>query len=341
MSKSLDWPSSSAFVVATLMTLYTVSLQAASSCYNESNFPSVLKLEETSAGIRAYLGGKYYDYRTTKSRTVLYTKKTGWIQDGQAYCRMGFTGYCEQHDITGCRYNIPASALCEQASAAFPDRVKGCSPLGFEQKVSVCTEHDGAVYFGISFYQGEGSWGIGGIGRYYPQTREVQIKRPRLLRNSSINQIVHDGHSLWLGTTGHYECIGLPATEGLVRFQWETGGIETRTSRYNRGPCGFVVHGFISNDQEFWVATDLGVSMFKRHGPTGREWKHFVPDLNASPVMRETTCEALYTELLDSLPSKSNGVDDPPYSLLFQNLVKFRPDFLEQYMTNRTKKKSP
>jgi hypothetical protein len=321
-----------------VLTVPIVSLvHAALSCYHENDFPSVLKLEQTSNGVRAYLGGRHNDYRSGKSKTVLYSPGTGWVQGPDGDCKQGWAGYCAKEDISGCRYNIPEVALCEQAKAAFPDHVSGCSPEGFEQKVSVCTAHAGSVYFGISFYQGEGVWGVGGVGRYDPRTRQVEIQRPALLRSSSINQIVHDGKSLWLGTTGHYECIGLPPTVGLVQLQWQSGSTKTRTSKNNNGPCGFVVHGLISTGEALWVATDLGISVLGGAGFSADAWRHFVPDLGNGSIMRETTCEALYTELLDSLPRESNGVSDSSYNLLVQNLKKFRSDFLQAYGAHETK----
>ena len=116
-----------------------------------------------------------------------------------------------------------------------------------------------------------------------------------------------------------------------MRYDWNADRLETFEGR-DDGPCGFVVHDFALGPKYLWVATDLGLS---RWGRRARRWNHFVPDMAARPPMRATTCEALYTNLLKTLPRAATGDTSEIgsyYSQLFEPLKRFRPRFLGSYV---------
>lgn len=314
-------------VLAGLLLFLASPTWAASVCYDEKYYPAVGGLEKTATGVRAYLGGKFSqaDRSHPKERPVLtYSEGADWKQDKPFPC--GENSWCLPKKQQG-KPNIPPITLSKDEAVALTPRLQEAKAIA--QDVSAWTEHNGAVWFGISFYAGEGTDGVGGIGRYDPKTGQTVIRRPKALLGSSINHIVHDGQWLWLGTTGYYECIGEPPDHGLIRYEWNADQTETFEGQ-DDGPCGFVVHDLLLEKKYLWVATDLGLSRWDRQV---KKWAHYVPDPAASPPMRPITCAALYTDLLKILPRTFDPqYDFIFYSQLFDPLKRFRPQFLINYV---------
>ncbi len=294
---------------------------AAFVCYRETLYPSVAKLENTDQGLRAYLVDRFSAETPGKQPTLRYSEDTGWVQDTPAPCQ----GYECEMEIGHEKSPIPLPTLSREEAVRLRPELKDATDV--EQEVGAWTGYGRWLWFGIRFYEGEGTAGVGGIGRFDLKTQKIEIRRPRLLQDTSINHILHDGHALWLGTTGYYECLGLPPTLGLVRYDWQTDRIETFGDKpLGQGPCGFVIHGLALRKNDLWVATDLGLS--KRHGTSGA-WEHVVPNLHASPPMRPTTCASLYRDLLRNFPkTPSPDFEGSSYQQLFGTLATFHPQFL-------------
>lgn len=316
-----------------LLLLFVSPASAAFLCYDEKYYPSVDQLEETEAGFVAHLGGRFLssDNNTFsplfERPTLIYTKEERWKKGEVASCR----GYgCFEEKTRGAT-NLPPVTLSREEAIALRPVLKNA--LEIEQKVTASIEYGELIWFGIGFYSGEGTSGVGGVGRYDPTTKTLEIRRPPLLRDSSVRPILHDGKYLWLGTFGAYECIGYPPKHGLVRYVWDTDQLESFEGKED-GPCGYMVHDLLLQGDRLWVATDLGLSRWDRRL---KRWDHYVPDPDASPPMRQTTCEALYTTLLDTLPDKFiPGSDFEGYYVqLFYTLAHFRPSFLKSYVKTK------
>jgi hypothetical protein len=288
-------------------------------------------LEKTAAGVRAYLSGKFFqDHSNNRPKTrpaLTQSEGADWKQDKPFPC--GETPECLPEKQQS-KSNVPPITLSKEEAGALVPREQEADEI--QQNMSTWTAPDGVIWFGISFYAGEGITGVGGIGRYDPKTGQTVIRRPKVLLESSINHIVHDGQWLWLGTIGYYECGGDVPTHGLIRYEWEADRIETFEGR-DDGPCGFVVHDFLLEKKYLWVATDVGLSRWDRQA---KKWAHYVPDPAASPPMRPTTCAALYTDLLKVLPRTFDPQSPYPeitfHTQLFDSLKRFRPQFLIRYV---------
>lgn len=308
---------------------YNVTAFASSTCYSEDYFPSVAKIEEMDNGFRIHLGGKFHQDVRKKilandiMPSLLYIDGEGWKAGEMMPCR----GVDCIDWIRQCGAEMPEIVLSRKEAVTLRPHLEEAYEI--EQKVSACTEYSGYVWFGIEFYEGEGVDGVGGVGRYNPKTRKMEIRRPELLRDSSINQIAYAANSLWIGTTGYYECTGIPPMHGLVRYEWDSDKIESFEGA-DDGPCGFVVHGLLWREDYLWVATDLGLS---RWDSKKNIWENYLPDPSATPPIRKISCEDLYTDLLNSLPKDIDGGADMGsyYSLFFDSLVKFRPQFIKKY----------
>ncbi len=222
-------------------------------------------------------------------------------------------------------------------------RTRGCSSLvpykiseNDHNEIAVeCLRQGDDVFFGIAFYAGEGSYGVGGIGKYNPHTRLLEIRRPALLKEYSVAGLAHDGESLWIATMHHGEGFGGSAN-GLVRYNWQLDHAESFVGTSD-GPCGFWINDLLWKGGQLWVATDLGMSRFDK--ATG-SWAHFVPVNNSGKALRETSCEKLYMELLDSLPDEIHPWDGAcplsslgkftPRNIFRAYLQRYHPDTLQR-----------
>lgn len=313
--------------------------RAAVTCYDESSYPSVIRLDKTETGLRAFPGIEGDGSQPQSRRSVvLYNGSGGWEAadfacNGWSDCN----GYRECGEFPGPAVALPvAEAIAARPELAHYSSAPESPPCEIEQKIGAWTERDGAFWFGIQFYDGEGVSGVGGLGRFDPKTGQNIVRRPPLLRELSVFQIVHDGRWLWLAVGGSYECLGIPPSLGLVRYDWNEDRMETFAGRED-APCGFTVNDLLLDEKYLWVATDLGLSRRDREAGT---WEHFVPVPGATPPMQPTTCEAIYTRLLETLPSKVNENHVSPYSQLIDSLGAFRPHFVADYAKSTAARKA-
>lgn len=169
-----------------------------------------------------------------------------------------------------------------------------------EQRPVSCQRDGAFVYFGLAFYGGEGSVGVGGIGRMDLASKAVDVRRPHALRGVSIRKLLKSGDTIWLATEESTEGTRGPAV-GLARYDWDEDRLETFQGSHE-GPCGLWVNDLLLHGGELWVATELGLS---RYSLGSRRWRHFVPVGHPAQELRETTCDRLYAEVAARLP------DDP------------------------------
>jgi hypothetical protein len=341
-------------VLAGALGLAPAATLAASSCYDESSYPAVLRIEATEGGFRAYTVSP--DFEKALRVALELRKQHGWRPDdpGPAYVHpvIGYSkqnGFSRETPLTchiegRCKASAPSPPSCatslpprerlvEDALRAERSLVKrtldhtiSAAPRDndIDQDYGACARSDGSIWFGISYYDGEGSTGMGGIGHHDPKTGKTEIRRPEVLRGSSITQLSYDGEYLWLGTAGNYECTGTPPTLGLVRYHWKTDRALTFLDG-DDGPCGLLVNGFVQLGDDLWIATDLGLSNWNRKTS---KWKNYVPDSSASLPMRETSCPDLYRKLIDTLPRSGWNEAMPassPYHQLIESLARLRP----------------
>jgi hypothetical protein len=316
MRRSAPFLSVSLLVIA----FFISSASAAVVCYEDAYYPSVAKLERTKGGIAAQLGGRF----SKPVELFVYTPQNRW-KKMESLCGFGLCSKNEEKEI-----QLPPVALSYAEAVALVPELDGIGE-DVSQEIVSRTLHKNVAWFGIGFYSGEGVSGVGGVGKFDLETRRVEIRRPGLIRDSSIGPILYDGRSLWFGTFGRYECLGDPPTHGLIRYDWETDRIESFEKKSD-GPCGFRVNDLLRERDTLWAATSLGLSI--RDDKSGR-WRHYVPEPGASPHMRETTCPDLYRALLETIPNRPN--EDPnPFTQFFDELARFQPAFLKNHIKIKT-----
>lgn len=77
------------------------------------------------------------------------------------------------------------------------------------------------LWFGTTFYDGEGTTGIGGIGYFDAQTKTYRVTYLKETADWSVSAIHVDNRFIWLGVVGHPE--GSSYAGGLVRYDRITG----------------------------------------------------------------------------------------------------------------------
>lgn len=312
--------SASAVALALILLLCPLHSQAAAVCYDLWDYPATGALEPTpDGGIRVLAIGRDYDRENRAAPVLEYHSADGWRRAGTQKC---LGDRCKRQSVSQCE--LPEITLSEVEQGF----LRG--GLGQSDIRGVCAQGPDRRYFGIGFYAGEGVDNIGGYGYFTGEDEIKLIRRPQLLQRS-INTIAFDGRRLWLGTTHYAECTGTPPAIGLLQTRVED--IEVSYSA-NRLACGFVFHDMLVHEGELWISSDMGLT---RITDLEEGWPrmaaHYVFTGDEDNPVRSTSCDALYTELLETLPPEvEHSRLFNPYDSLFNNLASMRPRFLSDYI---------
>ena len=114
----------------------------------------------------------------------------------------------------------------------------------FEQNIEVCADGPGRRWGGISFYSGEGMWGVGGIVEQDTATGATRYFRPRPLADVSVSHLEYFGNRLWIGTETEGEC-----GQGVIQF------VESTTGTPKKDYC---LKNSLSSLSEAWTLTLIG-----------------------------------------------------------------------------------
>ena len=212
----------------------------------------------------------------------------------------------------------PARIVCPQQFRA-TNYAK--SNGGAESWNVVCAESGPFVYGGLSFYDGEGITGTGGLLRFNRDTHKIELRRLPLLKDVSINSIAADGDVVWFGTTRNEECVGQPFVHGLVRYDWKTGAIKTYEGR-DDGPLGFIISAIALRDHSLWAQTELGLSRLDLDTGT---WHHF------DSKRHERSAKEIFRGLLRTIPRDCRRTDNY-HDQLIEGLQLFRPRLLQSIL---------
>jgi hypothetical protein len=110
----------------------------------------------------------------------------------------------------------------------------------------------------------------------------------------------------------------------LLRYDWDKDRLAPADPG-GQGMCGFMVRGLLVRDRTLIVATDVGLALGSGAGlEKPLHWRHLVPDLQAPGFMRETTCDALYDQLLRTVNRQDDGMGWSSFSQLRNALETLR-----------------
>ena len=107
----------------------------------------------------------------------------------------------------------------DQFAAARPQRVKdGYVREGTELNESIgpWQREDGGVRFGKTFYDGEGSTGVGGFGYFNQKEKKLQLFDPPEIADWSVSALDVTGDAVWMALVNNGEYGG--SSGGLLRY---------------------------------------------------------------------------------------------------------------------------
>jgi len=280
---------------------------AAETCYFDLHLPFISKIDETEHGIKVTLGGIYTKEQVRNAPVIYWNEKQGWLASSDDKCTS-----CDSDNYVRYKSMIPHIE---------PIPVED---MDEEEKPSIPAYYDGHIWFGLEFYWGEGSIGTGGIGRYTPATKQLEVHRPGELEHVPIQKVVHDGENLWAATKYVLECVGDPPALGLLKYDWGSKTLSQFKS-VNEGPCGFAIHDLLWHNGSLWVATDIGLSRWIKEN---NQWLHYIPDKNNPSQVSTKSCPEIYNDVLHEIAISewcNRGYECG--STFMYYLERFRPEY--------------
>lgn len=319
-----------------MVAAFSVDARAASPCSIDHAYPEVAALDVEQGRLVATLGRRFVPMGTGKGGEyafpvfgrehpiLAYSLEEGWVH-------AGVTSESPYRGMT--------KSACVEFTVDAPEFWKGVFPAEpspeereyFNQRVTDCSSDNEFIWGGVSFYAGEGSWGLGGVVKKTIATGEIDVIRPTGATNLSIGPVARFGGELFLGQFHDGECQGPAAGTGLKTLQFNT-----YAQNYELEPvsevCGFAIRDFQEFGGSLWVATDFGVSRLT----TGEssKWTNFVPDLESETLMREVECDSIYAELLSSEEFANTEGFDLGFAFqdLWKRLRNHRPEFVRRHL---------
>lgn len=202
----------------------------------------------------------------------------------------------------------------------------------FEQRIDVCAAGSGKRWGAISFYGGEGSWGVGGIVEQNTKTGATRYYRSRPLIDYSTSHLEYFGDRLWIGTASYGEC-GTGVGVGVLSAYFANDDMYADRVM---GNCGFLVSDMLVHSDSLWIATEMGLGKVSKTNDRFNKfkWTNYVPTGDENEPMRVVTCNELYEELFRSVALAAAPPNDSghPYGQLWNRISRLRPNFAWQYI---------
>jgi hypothetical protein len=164
----------------------------------------------------------------------------------------------ERSSGTASRHPLPQSTY-DQFAAARPARVAngyGRDGTTIDENIGPRQVEGGRLWFGKTFYDGEGFTGVGGFGYFDPASRAYRIFSPPQIRDCSTTALLVEPDSIWLGLAinGEYGSSG----RGLVRFDRRTESVESFE-------LPDIAARIVRRGSALLVATRAGVAVVENH----------------------------------------------------------------------------
>ena len=171
-------------------------------------------------------------------------------------------------------FTLPQSSY-DEFSAARPIRVQG----GYSRSITTIEEEigpwrvvDGTLWFGKTFYDGEGMNGVGGFGSFDTGSRQFIIHSPAEIRDSSVSAMLAETDCIWLGLAHRGEW----ATSGNGMIQVSYSG-----EALSRIGLSETVGGISRVEGGLLMATSFGAALFD-----GQRVRRFFVDQTESGRLR-------------------------------------------------------
>jgi hypothetical protein len=147
---------------------------------------------------------------------------------------------------------VPQSSYDDFAKAR-PERVKdGYRPAltTIEERVTAWQRVGSRIWFGKSFYDGEGTTGVGDLGYFDTTSRQFTFLHLPETARWSTSALLVEGDVAWAGLVGEYELA--TKSNGLLR-------VDLRNRRVQRYEIYPVIHRIVRWNGALYLATDDGM----------------------------------------------------------------------------------
>jgi hypothetical protein len=166
----------------------------------------------------------------------------------------------------GKSYALPQSTYEDFAAARVESVKNGNSRQSttINEQIGPWQLAEGTIWFGKTFYDGEGHTGVGGFGYFDVEKKAYRMFSPKAVRDQSISAIFVEPDAVWLGLVhnGEWGSSG----GGFVRFDRATEHVE----RYELQE---IVGGMARVGDRMTMATTIGVAML-----AGNVLRRFIVD---------------------------------------------------------------
>jgi len=259
-------------------------------------------LDARKEGNKLIITGKQHRYTLTNdtwkaSATPAPEAITGnylpaWRKPDQGIKLPGHPWVIYSHEITNTKtkksYSLPQPSY-KLFSQWRPKRVRdGYSKddASIESEIGPWQLVDGQLWFGLYFYDGEGSSGIGGYGTFDLATKKYQITYLKEIAGDSSSAILAEPETIWLGLVVQGE-------------GWEFGtGLEKVGRRNNsvvRYKAPGMVNTFVRARDKVYAGTTDGLMVFDDDGRIWNIELSINKDGSYSPVVKQAA-DATYEE---------------------------------------------
>jgi len=143
----------------------------------------------------------------------------------------------------------------EQFAAARPRRVRdGYRREGteIEESIGPWQREDGKIWFGKTFYDGEGSTGVGGFGYFDEKEKKLQLFHPTEIADWSVSALDVTPDAVWMALVNNGEYGG--SSGGLLRY-------DRHTSAARRFPLPDIALRLGDMNGKTLAATDFGFAV--------------------------------------------------------------------------------
>ena len=148
----------------------------------------------------------------------------------------------------------------------------GLEPENFNETIGPYQLEGNLLWFGLTFYDGEGSRGIGGFGKFDLSTNRFDLIYPPEFTDWSVAAMLVESEAIWFSLSRRPEGAGYSG--GLVRWERATG-------RLQHWPETPLITGIARAEQRLYMATDEGVAAFE-----DGELTRFLLDVNEQSQYR-------------------------------------------------------
>ena len=126
----------------------------------------------------------------------------------------------------GARYEMPQSSHDAFAKAR-PGRVKNNylrANTEFDEQIGPFQVEGGKLWFGKTFYDGEGSSGVGGFGYFDPADKKYHLFAPAEMADWSVSAMLVEAETVWMALVQRGEYGG--PSGGVLKFDRKAGTAE-------------------------------------------------------------------------------------------------------------------